>query len=414
MENTSPLGGSRVARGGAANRVLRELNRSMVLDMLRASGTLSRGEIADRTGLSKQTVGSIVDELVRGGLAIDAPTDCAPPRGRPPRVVQFNGDIDAFIGVEIGSTRVRVGVADGGGRLLATDSATVAGGPGGTVEQVAALTDELLHTTHVPRTRLRRCGVATAGLVDRSRGRVVTSAALGWGDVDLGTMLSAALALPVTVVNRVAAATLAEGRAGATESIPSYVWVYSGTGIGAGIVVDGALISGTSGFAGELGHSPAGDDGALCACGNRGCLETVAGAAAITAAARAAVAAGDRTSLRGLASIEAVDVAGAAASGDRVAQGILAAAGAQLGLGVAHLVNILNPSTVVIGGPLADSAAYLDALVACVDRHTLRAERVPVVHSTLGPDASLLGAVHLAVEGGSPSYRIVDIRAASA
>ena len=406
----APAGAS--AAGPAANHVLRRLNRSAVLDTIRGGGTMSRLDISRATGLSKPTVCTIVDQLIRDDAVVELPNAPATGRGRPPRLLAFNETASAFLGIEFGSTTVRVAVADGRGSLLAVRALSLAGDPRTAVAEASAALRQLVADAGVSSSALRAVGVAAAGLIDRSRGEVVTASSRGWGAVPLGRMVEDELGLPASVINRVAAATLAEGRTGAASDTASYVWVYSGTGIGAGLVVDGVLVSGTSGFAGELGHSPVADDGRLCACGNRGCLETVAGAAAIAAGAAAAVAAGEVTTLSAMAPpLAAADVARAAVDGDAVAAHLLAAAGAALGLGVAHLVNILNPSLVVIGGPLATSATYLDAVCASVARHTLAAEQVPVVRSALGGEATLRGAVQVVLEEQAPSYRIVELTA---
>src|SRR5207249_9654566 len=144
------------------------------------------------------------------------------------------------------------------------------------------------------------------------------------------------------------------------SGVRQFVWVYVGTGVGTGIVVDGQLFSGTNGFAGELGHCPVVEGGPPCNCGRRGCLETVAAAPAIARAAEEAVAGGARTALAGAgAPHDATQVVRVAAAGDRVARRIVAEVGDHLGRGIAYLLNILNPGLIVVGGPVADAGDLL-------------------------------------------------------
>jgi predicted NBD/HSP70 family sugar kinase len=256
---------------------------------------------------------------------------------------------------------------------------------------------------------LRRAGVSLPGLVDTTTGYCRLAPNLGWRDVNLGELVGKALGIPVTVGNITAAAALAEGRLGAAQEVRSFVWVYAGTGIGAAVIDDGELFTGAHRYAGEIGHCPVPGNDELCNCGNRGCLETVAGAPAIVRAATAAVKRRPATALRRhRGSLDADTVAQVAADGDAVARAILDEAGAHLGRGIAHILNLFGPEMVVVGGPLARGGErYLAAALATARRHTLEAQAVPIVPSTLGPQVNLLGAVQLAVDADARSYRIV-------
>ncbi|MHB8507369.1 MAG: ROK family protein [Candidatus Dormibacteria bacterium] len=393
---------------------MREVNRSVLLDLLRKQGPLSRGDLIRMSALAKPTVCAIVDNLLTEGLVIQLePAPSQPRAGRPSRMLAFNNDAGAFAGLEFGANTTRVSIADGVGKLLHTEAVpTITRDPERSVRETAKLLRKVMGDAGLDPGHLRAVGVAVAGLVEADTGICVLASNLGWSDVPLRAMVEAALGTPTVVVNRTAAATWAEGREGAAAGHSSYVWVYTGTGIGAGVVVDGALISGTSGFAGEIGHCPVVPEGELCRCGNRGCLETVAGLRAITAAASEAYETHKTNARHGRRKFDGEAVARLAAEGDATAVGILEAAGEALGWGIAYLVNILNPSLVVIGGPLSRAGAnYLGAVQGSAARHTLAAEKVPVVPTTLGGLASLTGAVHMAIERHAPSYRIVDITA---
>jgi predicted NBD/HSP70 family sugar kinase len=200
--------------------------------------------------------------------------------------------------------------------------------------------------------------------------------------------------------------------------VRSYVWLYVGSGVGAGIVIDGKLFHGQSGFSGEIGHCPVSEDGPLCGCGRRGCLETVASTMALLRAAQDAIEGKQATQL---SRVEGrLDVAGiaAAAEGDAVAKRILAQSSEHLGRGISFLLNILNPEMIVLGGPAIEAGEpFLHAVRASVAHHALLPHGVAIVPSTLADRAELTGSVLLAMESTVRSYRIVgshDVRARAA
>jgi predicted NBD/HSP70 family sugar kinase len=242
---------------------------------------------------------------------------------------------------------------------------------------------------------------------------------LGWKDFPLRETLQDELHMPVIVNNITQASAFAEGRIGAAKGKHSYVWVYVGSGVGAGIVIDGQIFHGQRGFSGEIGHCPVADDGPLCACGRRGCLETVASTMALVKAAEAAIARKESTIMaKGNGEHGEIDMAvlaAAAKKNDRVATRILDQASEHIGRGLSYLLNILNPEMIVLGGPVIQAGEYLLREVrASVARHALLPHGVAIVPSTLGDRAELSGGVLLAMESAVRSYRIVVGRRSSA
>ncbi|HYQ17446.1 MAG TPA: ROK family protein, partial [Polyangiaceae bacterium] len=260
-----------------------------------------------------------------------------------------------------------------------------------------------------PRSRLESVGVTVPGMVDTRTGTVAFAPNLGWTDVPIRSLLQQGLDLPVVVHNVTNAGAIAEGRVGAAKGARSYVWVYVGHGLGAGIVIDGQLFSGTKGFSGEIGHCPIAEDGPLCSCGLRGCLETLASGQAIERIAAEAVQSGEKTKLaEHKAPLEASVVLEVARGGDAVAQRILRGVGQQLGVGLSYLINVLDPELVVLGGSVMEDAEFiLEGARASVARHTLRSSKVEVVASTLGDRAGLMGSVISAMDQSVRSYRVV-------
>jgi glucokinase-like ROK family protein len=283
------------------------------------------------------------------------------------------------------------------------------GNPRVALDSALALVDAALAEAGLPRERLQSVGVTVPGLVDMRTGTVAFAPNLGWRDAPIRHMLQHALELPVVVHNVTNAGAIAEGRVGVAKGARSYVWVYVGHGLGAGIVIDGQLFSGTKGFSGEIGHCPVVDDGPLCSCGLRGCLESLASGSAIERIAAQAAKGSEPTSLATHAApLDAAVVLEAARAGDAVSQRILREVGQHLGVGLSYLINVLDPELVVLGGRVMEAADFiLDGARASMARHTLGGSKVEVVASALGPRAGLMGSVIAAMDQAVRSYRFM-------
>ncbi|WP_437956777.1 ROK family transcriptional regulator [Sorangium sp. So ce119] len=390
----------------ANNRTPRELNRALVLDLVQEHGPISRTNLARLSGLTKPTVSAIIEELLESGSVRDVGSESR--GGRPARLLEFNDDSAAFLGIEIGVEQTAVAVADARGRMRARlEQPAVLRDPHRTVRDVVELLPKVLQLAGVPRKRLRGACAILPGLIERPSGVCVLAPNLGWERFPLRAELSRALRMQVPVYNLPQAAAVAEGELGAARGHASYVWIYVGLGVGAGLVVDGRLFFGMQGYSGEIGHCRVANDGPPCGCGRRGCLETFTSVMALRRAAEAASA--RSSALAALPRPHAVSaIASAALAGDEAARAIFHEAGAQLARGIGVLLNLLNPQLVVLGG---EAIAAPDILLAGVreelPRHAVRAGEVPVVASPLGSEAGLLGAVLLAREGAVRSLRLV-------
>ncbi len=392
-----------VARPKIDRQVMRAHNRAVVLDVVRRSGPVARTEVARRTSLAKPTVSAIVDELLADGIVHEVGVGKSTAAGgRPPTFLDFDVTRDAYVGVHLGVDTTTVAVADGRGTVLAQCSRTSAiGSPARSLEHVQALLEEALATAKVRRRTIRHVTIVLPGLIDRESGVCVLAPNLGWADVPVVELFGDALKLPVTVWNTPHASAFAESRQGAARDVDTFVWLYVGPGVGSGIVQDGELVTGTRGFAGEIGHCRVEDDGLQCHCGKYGCLEVYTSAEAISrAAADAGVPSRTRTP-------RLADVVRAARGGHEGALGVLDDAGHMLGLGTSYLVGILNPELVVVGGESAEAFEFLlDPLRGALAQDALEAEQVPVVASAIEGDAAVAGAVLLAFEAGVASAEV--------
>ncbi|HZS15268.1 MAG TPA: ROK family transcriptional regulator [Candidatus Dormibacteraeota bacterium] len=397
-----------VPAGRAQQASLRAVNRSLVLDLLRRGGPVSRPALAEQTGLTLPTVAAIVDDLISDGLALDRGAPLASVRGgRRPRLVEFNPQSRWVLGASIGVHRITVAVGDARGELVARldEPTPTPSAPEPVVAKVAAMARLLMRE----RGAADAVGICVPGLVERGTGICLAARNLGWDVVPIGHLISEALAVPALVLNSSQASAVAERIQGVSQGVEDLVWIHVGTGIGAGVVSGGRLLRGARGLAGELGHVPVvADGGPPCSCGRTGCLEAVASGAAVV---RAAQAAGLRYGPA--ASPErygAAEVVAAAAAGDAAAVELLARAGEAVGRAAVGLLHLVNPQQIVLGGAVGEvdgpfTSAFRAALAERAIPFSLAA--TAIVCSRLGDDAGILGALLVARQQSEPSLQLV-------
>ncbi|MGY4971355.1 ROK family protein [Streptomyces nigrescens] len=405
------------ASGGDTQHGIRRRNLARVLRTVARHGPLSRAAVAARIGLTRAGVAPLVDELLRAGLLVETGRVATGGRGRPGSELAVSDRGPAGIGAEIGVDHLAVCAVDLRGRVrarVAADAANRHRAPGPVLRHLSALLAKV--TAEIAAEGLRPAGltVAVPGLVARDATTVVHAPNLGWRAADLAPGLAGAtapedgsFAIPLTVENEANLGALAElrlgGDAGRPAPPPDFVHVSAEIGIGAAVVVDGQLLRGARGFAGELGHVPVYPDGPPCDCGGRGCLEQYAGEQAVLRAGgltpeRAAAHPGPGARI-GL-------LARRAADGDAAVVRALHEAGTALGIALAGAVNLLDPQAVVLGGALAGLAPWVLpslerelALRTAVTAEDGRAGGPGVRVSRLGADGPLLGAAHAALQG---------------
>jgi predicted NBD/HSP70 family sugar kinase len=365
---------------------MRRRNLARVMHTVSAEGPLSRAAVASRIGLTRAAVSSLVDELIRSGLLEELGPERPGRVGRPGSALAVSGHGPAGIGAEVGVDHLAVCAVDlrGEVRARAVRYATNRGrSPGPVIGELADLVHRVVAEAAGQGLWPAGLAVAVPGLVARDARTVVRAPNLGWRDADLGALLPAGF--PLTVGNEANFGGLAELWLG--EDTPrAFLHVSAEIGIGAAVVVDGRLLRGTRGFAGELGHVPVRPDGPECPCGGRGCLEQYAGEEALLRAAGLEPGE-DRVGL----------LAGRAADGDEDVRRALRDAGAALGIALTGAVNLLDPEGVVLGGALAGLAPWLlPSLLEELARRTA-GPACPVSVSRLGPEGPLLGAAHSVV-----------------
>lgn len=314
----------------------------------------------------------------------------------------------AIVAVDLGGTKIRAAFFDEKGTLLRRTEreALAQEGPEAVIDRIKASIQEVTSTSS-----LQAIAIACPGPLNPWQGIVHQTPNLpGWHDVPLASLINETFRVPTYLDNDASLAAFGEHRFGAGRGIDDMVFMILGTGIGGGIIAHGRLLRGWKGMAAEVGHIVLDPDEStpVCSCGNRGCLEALASGTAIAREARERIQAGAQTSLVGMVGgqlerVTARIVAQAAREGDTLAQEILNQAGFYIGVGIATLLNVLNPQAVILGGGVSRSLPlFQEAIWGAVKAHTMASirEGIQIIPTALGDDAGLFGAFALALEGG--------------
>jgi predicted NBD/HSP70 family sugar kinase len=370
VTQTTPVGRQLRPRGKLLQEDRRRHHRAVILQELFAHGPASRADLARSSKLTRVTVSDLVGDLIAEGLVEELGSPIENRVGKPPTFVGLREDAQHIMAIDLSSDgHVTGALITLAGTVVARHALPMDGHTGAeAVAHVVAFAQELVSRAIRP---VLGVGVGTPGVVD-AHGVVVDAPNLGWHDVPLAAILKEALRLPVYVANDANTAVLGEHTFGDTGD-GGLMLLRVGNGVGAGLVLGGALLHGHRGAAGEIGHVVVDPDGELCACGRTGCLET------ILAAPR----------LRRLLELPDPEAA-------------LTEVGRQLGAALAPVVGALNLHELVLSGP----TELLEGPLRIAAAETVRARTMPVIGdelvirtSNLGDDVVLVGAAVLVLAG---------------
>jgi predicted NBD/HSP70 family sugar kinase len=381
---------------GQRSETVRRANLSAIVRELHARGPLSRSELVARTGLTRSAIRGLIGELVVGGLVTEGRATPLGTPGRPSPLVCPDPNGATVLALDIEVDSLAAAVVGLGGEVL--DQVRVDRPRGhSSVDQVvgdlAGLVTVVRANRPAGRPEIGIC-VAVVGVVRRADGLVSMAPNLGWTDVPLGEVLARVLGddIPILVANEADLGALAEVRRGAAVGADHVLFISGEVGVGSGLIIEGQPFTGVAGYGGEVGHFPVNPVGRTCRCGAVGCWETEVGAPSLLRRA-------GHPTIGGRAEVEAV--LEEADAGAATAIAALEETGRWLGVGLAGLVNLLNPRLVVLGGlPGRIHSHVADIVDAELDRRALPAPRrlVRVVPGSLGAEAPLLGAAELAFE----------------
>jgi glucokinase-like ROK family protein len=377
-----------------------------VLDAIRSGRAHTRPQLVELLGLGRNVVTHRVAQLLESGLVVEGDLGVST-GGRAPRELRFDANAGMVVAAELGATSVSVAVCDLAGVPLSEmdQVADITDGPQPVLTRVVTMARELIG--RLPPRPIWGVGVGLPGPVEFASGQPVAPPIMpGWDGYPVRDLLAEAFDAPVWVDNDVNVMALGEHRAGIAQGERDFIYCKIGSGIGAGVVSNGQLTRGAQGCAGDIGHIAVLQEPMVtCRCGRTGCLEAVAGGVALQreglAAARDGRSAYLMARLKEGTEISARDVGEGAAHGDAVCAELLRRSGHLVGDTLASLVNVLNPSMIVIGGGVSSSGdAYLAAVREAILRRSLplATRDLRVSRSPLSTRAGLFGAAFLATD----------------
>jgi predicted NBD/HSP70 family sugar kinase len=394
VNSRSPTPGSQTS--------LREANRARIVDSLKHHGHLTQVELAGATGLSPATVSNIVKELSASGVLH---TEIASRSGRRAIEVTLARQLGLVAGLHFSSRHLRIAISDIGRTVVAENHVPLAleHRHDSELNRAALLLTDMVESVNASMSDILAVGVALPAPIDTRTGMVSTPGLLrGWEGISVSEVLSNRIQRPVFVDNEANLGGLAEFRSGAMKDARGAAYIRVGHSISAGLIIDGAVFRGVTGKAGQIGHVTIDENGAICRCGSRGCLDTLAGGPALLELFR------DDPGMQRIR-----DLLVRAEGGDASARRVIADAGRHIGIAAASLCNLFDPERLVVGGELAQAGEILLApLRHALERSALHglAGFPTVVQGALGDRAELLGCLALAIDhvGVDADFRAVS------
>lgn len=374
------------------SQLMRRLNRTTILNTIRTMDSISQAEIVRNSRLGSTTVSEIINELKKDNLIKEiGPGES--PLGRKPRLLRFNPKAGHVLGVDVDVDKIRVSALDLSGDIedeiiLASESEDGEEKVLATIEQGVK---DILGKIRLSTSQIFGLGICFEGEID-SHGSVIFSANFGWRNIPLKTIIEERCNIPTFVEDNMRARSLGEYWFGAGQNISNLVCLYVGTGVGAGIIIDGKPYRGMHSRAGEIGHTSVASDGPKCKCGKRGCLEIFTSNPSIISRVEKAITEGRETLIsniiqrdhKGLTLDAIFD---AVREGDRLAKEILEQTGYYLGLGVSNIVNSFDPEMVILSGDIIDKSR---GLLLDIIRETAKVETLDGARRTMQIEEGIL------------------------
>jgi predicted NBD/HSP70 family sugar kinase len=370
--------------------LVKKLNKSIVLEHIRLHAPLSRAQLSGQTGLNKATVSNLVAELITDGLVYETGLGESS-GGRKPLMLLFNSRAGFVLGIEVSVHYIKGALTDLAGTIETELTLSLTQhDPAFVIEQIQKLVQELMQAAPPSPHGIVGIGLGVPGMVDET-GTVLFAPNLGWEEVPLRQQLEDELGLPVVVDNEANVGAQGELHYGMDgnnrQLVRDLVYISAGSGIGAGIIIDGKPYQGAWGYAGETGHMSIDWNGRLCSCGSRGCWELYASEKAYAA------------STLKLPAHSTAELLAFARQGDVNTLSIFRDIGRYLGVGITNIVNSFNPGLLMIGGPLAEARPWLEqSMREVIDERALPYHRrkLQIRFSALGSRSTMLGAAYAA------------------
>ncbi|QYF84808.1 ROK family transcriptional regulator [Brevibacterium sp. PAMC21349] len=385
-------------------KLMKSINRSLILNIIREKGPISRADIAKLTKLTPPTVSSFVKELLEAEIVIERNLGESS-GGRKPTLLTLSEDMFHVIGMDVGSQNIKTILTGITGKVIKKSVVPL---PAQTTNEalLSLMIDSvsgILNHTKIDEEKIVGIGVGMHGIVDVEQGSSVFAPNLNLQDIPIKRVLEERFNMMVKVENDGRAMSLGELWFGNGAGIDSFVCINVGRGIGAGIIINGKLYHGSHFISGEIGHMIIDIDGPQCTCGNYGCLQTFASGPSIVEWVKKEMRLGHSSLLTNLTNGDLEKVTGeliysSALEGDTLCKTALQQAGRYLGVGITNVIHTVNPRRIIIGGGVSNAGdLIMDNIIQTVNQRALTnpAKQTEIILSKFGDDATAMGAVAL-------------------
>ncbi|MEC3879915.1 ROK family protein [Parapedobacter sp. 10938] len=371
-----------------------------------ATNGMTNAGICKHLNLSAPKTLELINSLAEAGI-LEQNEKGSSIGGRKPILNKLKSNTFFVLSVEVELFKVKMTIVDNTNVFIHTASSPfLLTKDWSSADQLKDRIADFMAASGVNWTSILAIGISMPGLINKTDGRNHTYMANDWPAQPLQDYMATAFEKPVFIINDVKSAAIAELKFGMAEGRKDVLVVLMDWGIGLGIIMDGQLRDGAAGFSGEMGHMPFVDDGILCYCGKKGCLETVASGIALAKMAKEGIQSGEDSLLNDLSqqeieNIEPQRVIDAANRGDQYAINILSITGEKLGKGMATLVQLFNPELIILGGKIAAANEYITIPIQqAINTYcmTQLKDIVTVERSRLGSDAGAKGIAHITFE----------------
>ncbi len=367
--------------------LVKKINKSIVLETIRKESPLSRVQVSEMTGLNKGTVSSLVNELIQDNLVYEIGLGQSS-GGRKPMMLHFNKTAGFAVGIDLGVTYMITVLTDLEGHIIAEQQIPIDHpSPESVVNQLVRQVSTLIDRAPASPYGIIGIGIGVPGIVN-ANGTILLAPNLHWEQFPLRELLMNEFGLPVTIDNEANAGALGEKQYGAGRVRDNLIYLSVGTGIGSGIIIEGQLFRGASGFSGEVGHTSIESNGKRCSCGNRGCLELYASEGALTEQGR------------GIGAANFDELIEMAEAGRPEALQLFHQTGEYLAIGITNMIHMFNPQLIIIGNQMVRAEAWVrNTIQRVVKQRSLpfHREAVEIRFAALRTHSTVLGASHYAI-----------------
>ncbi len=385
------------------SKAIKMHNRALVLDTIRRNGSISRIEISRQTLLTPTAVSGIIKQLTSMKLIREKGEDIST-GGRKPILLELNSDACYAIGIDIDEHKATGVILNLAAETVHASSSDIEDKDGDKVVGIVInLIEDMVHGYGITMDKVLGIGLGVPGMVDKKTGRVLYAPNLGWKNFPIIDKIKNSFKVPMLLENEAWATGIAEYWVGLAKQWKNFVCINIRTGVGSGIFINGGIYTGACGTAGEVGHSTVAHDGPLCSCGNRGCLEAMVSTPVLVKRYKERLNLGHGSTLHGYGSTlrdhgsTLREIISRYGKGDRTVKDVLEETGAYIGIGIANVINILNPSSIILGG---DITTYGHIILATI-KDTVRERALEVPAGNTEIFISQLGLLGPAIGAGA-------------